>query len=149
MIVHRIISARDSIIMTKGDNNNYSDIGPICPSLITGRVIYARRGPREINIYRGMAGRIQCIINKIFPEFRKMLFRPLRPVYNLMTKSGSIRFLRIRPQVLVFSRPTGTEIQLLVGKRVVGRKPPMGNWQIKPPFRLFLDLESAYLDNGS
>lgn len=146
MVVHRIISARDSIIRTKGDNNNYSDIEPICPSQIIGRVIYARRGPRKINIYRGMTGRIQCIMNKISPEFRKMLFRPLRPVYNLMTKSGAVRFPRIRPQVLIFSRPSGTEIQLLVGKRVVGRKPPLGNWQIKPPFLLFLDLESTYLD---
>lgn len=145
MVVHRIISARDSIITTKGDNNNYSDVESIYTSQIIGRVIYARRGPRKINIYGGMTGRIQCIINKSL-EFRKMLFRPLRPIYNFMTKSGVVRFLRIRPQVLVFSRPSGTEIQLLVGKRVVGRKPPLGNWQIKPPFRLFLDLESTYLD---
>ena len=146
MIVHRIISASDSIIRTKGDNNNHSDVESIYPSQITGRVIYARRGPRKINIYSGMAGRIQCIMNKLSPEFRKMLIRPLRPIYNFMAKSGAVHFLRIRPQVLVFSRPSGTEIQLLVGKRVVGRKPPLGNWQIKPPFRLFLDLESTYLD---
>lgn len=143
-VVHRIISARDSIIMTKGDNN-YLNVESIYPSQIIGRVIYARRGPKKINIYGGMTGRIQCMMN-ISLEFRKMLFRPLRPIYNFMAKSGAVRFLRIRPQVLVFSRPSGTEIQLLVGKRVVGRKPPQGNWQIKPPFRLFLDLESTYLD---
>jgi hypothetical protein len=145
MVVHRIISARDSIIRTKGDNNNYSDVESLYPSQIIGRVIYARRGPRKINIYGGMAGRIQCMMN-ISLEFRKMLFRPIRPIYNFMAKSGAVRFLRIRPPVLVFSRPSGIEIQLLVGKRVVGRKPPLGNWQIKPPFGLFLDLESTYLE---
>jgi signal peptidase I len=145
-VVHRIISARDSIIRTKGDNNNYPDVESIYPSQIIGRVIYARRGPRKINIYGGMTGRIQCIMNEIPLEFRKMSFRPLRPIYNFMTKSETVHFLRIRPRVLVFSSPSGTEIQLLVGKRVVGRKPPLRNWQIKPPFRLFLDLESTYLD---
>jgi len=144
-VVHRIISARDSIIRTKGDNNNYSDVESLYPSQIIGRVIYARRGPRKINIYGGITGRIQCMMN-ISLDFRKMLFRPIRPIYNFMAKSGVVHFLRIRPQVLVFSRPSGTEIQLLVGKHVVGRKLPQGNWQIKPPFRLFLDLESTYLD---
>ncbi|MFZ3148013.1 MAG: signal peptidase I [Methanothrix sp.] len=146
-VVHRIISARDSIIRTKGDNNNYLDEESLYPSQIIGRVVYARRGPRKINIYRGMTGRIQCMMNKSY-EFRKILFMLTRPIYNSMAKSGVVRFLRIRPQVLVFSRPSGTEIQLLVGKRVVGSKPPRGNWQIKPPFRLFLDLESTYLDGA-
>jgi signal peptidase I len=144
-IVHRIISARDSIIRTKGDNSNHSDAEPIYPSQIIGRVIYARRGPKKINIYGGMTGRIQCMMNKSI-GLRKMLFRSLKPIYDFMAKSGAFRFLRIRPKVLVFSRPSGTEIQLLVGKRVVGRKPPLGNWKIKPPFRLFLDIESTYLD---
>jgi signal peptidase I len=144
-VVHRIKSARDSIIRTKGDNNNCSDAEPIYPSQIIGRVTSARRGPRKIYIYGGMIGRIQCMMNKSL-GFRKMLFRPLRPIYNFMAKYGAVRFLRIRPQILVFSRPSGTELQLLVGKCVVGRKPPRGNWQIKPPYRLFLDLESTYLD---
>jgi len=144
-VVHRIISARDSIIRTKGDNSNHSDADPIYTSQIIGRVIYARRGPRKINIYGGMTGKIQCMMTKSL-GFRKMLFRSLRPIYNFMAKLGAFRFLRIRPKVLVFSRPSGTEIQLLVGKCVVGRKPPLGNWQIKPPFRLFLDIESTYLD---
>jgi hypothetical protein len=144
-VVHRIISARDSIIRTKGDNNNYSDEDALYPSQIIGRVIYACRGPRKINIYGGMTGRIQCMMNRSL-EFRKMLFRPIRPIYIFVAKFGVVRFLRIRPQVLVLSRPLGNEIQLLVGKRVVGRKPPLGNWQIKPPFRLFLDIESTYLD---
>jgi hypothetical protein len=46
----------------------------------------------------------------------------------------------IKTKVISFDRAEGTELQLLLGRRVIGRwLPGMTQWLIRRPFRLFVD----------
>jgi hypothetical protein len=55
----------------------------------------------------------------------------------------------MEPKVLSFDRAAGTELQLLIGRRVIGRWPPGKiGWQIRRPYRLFVDEEALPENTG-
>jgi hypothetical protein len=49
----------------------------------------------------------------------------------------------MRPRVISFNREAGTELQLVMGQRVIGRRlEGKTRWHIRRPFRLFVDEEA-------
>jgi hypothetical protein len=49
----------------------------------------------------------------------------------------------MKTRAISLSHPAGTELQLLMGRRVIGRwLPGMSGWNIRRPFRLFVDEEA-------
>jgi len=53
----------------------------------------------------------------------------------------------MRPRVISFNRDAGTELQLVMGRRVIGRwLEGKSGWNIRRPFRLFVD-EAALPEN--
>ena len=72
--------------------------------------------------------------------------KSLHPLYQRLSGSGichgwlsHFRDMRL----LYFKRPQGTEIQLLMGKWIIGRYiPPGDSWQIRRPFRIFIDTSA-------
>jgi hypothetical protein len=93
-------------------------------------------------IYSGFPGRLYRHKATAFLMARAMLFTLLRPVYRWSDQKRIFRFFllrRLKLHVLSFSKPTGTEYQLLLGKKVIGRLlPGAKEWSIRPPFRLLV-----------
>ncbi len=145
-IAHRVISINSQEIKTKGDNNRNVDFVSLTPEDIVGRAVYAQRGNRRLNLYGGLIGQLFAIAVRISRslDFLASLF--LRDPYHRLAQSGIFRRWRpawMETRIFSFNRPSGTELQLLMGKRVIGRRrPAQTQWQIQRPFRLFVDVSA-------
>jgi signal peptidase len=145
-VVHRVISVDSDGIRTRGDNSYHEDDWVLRREHILGRVVAAQRGDRRRRIFGGPLGRFLAIFIRVIHAIDSPLSYLLRPAYNELA-AGSI-FVRLlpaqmRPRVISLNRAVGKELQLLIGKRVIGRWPPgMSRWHIRRPYRLFVDEES-------
>ncbi len=149
-VTHRIISLEGRKIMTRGDNNWFVDNWVLSPEDIKGKVMYAQRKNRQLRIYGGLTGRILTALlrrkKRITQQIRSGIYDLLRPAYQRLNRSGLLK--RLVPlckktRVLTFEGSSGVERQLLMGSYVIGRcLPGRDIWQIKLPFRLFIDQES-------
>ena len=142
-IVHRVVFVDNKGVKTKGDNKITIDDCILQPNDITGRVVVAQRGKKEIKILEGLPGRIYASILQAGKRADMVVSTMLRPAYRWSIRSGIIRklFSRwIRTQVLCFKHGDVIEMQLQLGRRIVGRRLPGQNkWYIQRPFRLFVD----------
>jgi signal peptidase I len=145
-VVHRVISVDSNEIRTRGDNNSDVDSWISHYDDIIGRVIYAQRRNRWRRIYGGLAGRLSAFAVRFFHTTKLYILSLLKPIYHYLVQSGiMIKYIPVwkKTRIISFNRPGGTELQLLMGQRVIGRRlPGMMQWQIKPLFRLFVDEAS-------
>lgn len=145
-IVHRVISVNSRGIRTKGDNNSRADSWILRPEDIVGRVISAQRKSKSITIYGGTRGRLLAPVLWTIKRINVTVSSIFRPIYHYLARTGIARKLLsrlIKTQILYFKRPDGTEMQLIMGRRVIGRYfPGKDQWLIKRPFRLFVDEKS-------
>ena len=142
LAIHRVVRVTSEGIRTRGDNNNLMDSWIILPENVIGRVVRAARGKRKRPVYGGTAGRLWVIGVKIY----KVLIKFPSLCYHFLARSGIMRHLvplHKRIRLITISQPSGEELQLLLGRWLVGRcKPGMGQWWIRRPFRLFIDEAS-------
>ena len=145
-IVHRVISVDSRGIRTKGDNNNKVDSWILHPEDIVGRVISAQRRNKSIVIHGGTRGRLLASILWTIRRLKILIHRILHPAYQALTRTNVPRGILSRlvsTQILYFKRPNGIEMQLIMGRWVIGRYSPGGSqWIIRRPFRLFVDEKS-------
>lgn len=149
-VTHRIISLEGRKIITRGDNNWFVDNWVLSPEDIKGKVMYAQRRNRQLRIYGGLTGRVLTALlrrkSRITRQIRSGIYDLLRPAYQRLERSGLLKRLvplRMKTRILTFEGSTGVERQLLMGSHVIGRCLPGHDiWQIKLPFRLFIDQES-------
>lgn len=146
MIAHRVVTVDFRGIRTRGDNNTHEDCYIVNPSEILGKVEYAHRGSKEFQVRGGHCGRLIGRVLRIRKRLINAAVFTLRPVYRMPTFAGMFAPLipqRIRPRVIRFERADKTQLQLLMGKRLIGVLPPGAKrWIIKPPFRLFVNEAS-------
>lgn len=140
--VHRVVSVTSEGIRTRGDNNNLIDSWVIVPEDVIGQVVRATRGNWRRPIFGGIAGRLWAVEIKVVKVLMKFPSR----FYHLLARSGVVRYLlplHKRMHIITINQPTGEELQLLLGRWLVGRcKPGMEHWWIQRPFRLFIDMDS-------
>ena len=145
-IVHRVISVNSRGIRTKGDNNSKVDSWILRPEDIVGRVISAQRKSKSITIYGGTRGRLLAPMLWVIKRINITVSSIFRPIYHYLARTGIIKILlsrMIKTQILYFKRPNGTEMQLIMGRRIIGRYSPVRDqWLIRRPFRLFVDEKS-------
>ena len=145
-VTHRVISVDSRGVRTRGDNNNNTDSRVLRPDEIAGRVISACRGTKSISIHGGRRGLIYASALWSIKRINLAISRILHPPYRRLSESGIFRRAlphRARPRVLCFTRPNGVEMHLLMGKWIIGRRRPgWEEWQVRPPFRLFVDEAS-------
>jgi signal peptidase len=145
-IIHRVISVDSKGIKTRGDNCNHIDPWILNPDQVLGRVVYAERGSRLRRVVGGPRGFIWTTALKAIRSVGSSLSYFLRPAYHWLTKNGVLREWRsaqIKTRVISLERFGGTELQLLMGRRVIGRwLPGKSGWNIRRPFRLFVDEEA-------
>jgi signal peptidase len=145
-ITHRVISINGQGIRTQGDNNRRVDPGILKPEHILGRVVYAQRRNRMIRIYGGVMGQFYALLIREMHIIDSWISSLLRPIYSRLAKS--LIFKRCPPiqkriRIISYVRSGGTEQQLLLGSQVIGQLlPRKDRWQIKRPFRLFIDEKS-------
>jgi len=145
-IIHRVISVGPSGIRTRGDNSSHVDPWILRHDQILGRIVAAQRGNRWRRIFGGMVGRLLAVSVIAIHGVDSWVSFLLRPAYREFARAGIfIRLLpaQMRPRVISFDRGAGKELQLLMGGRVIGRwLPGKSGWQIRRPFRLFVDEAS-------
>jgi len=145
-VVHRVVSSNPSGIRTRGDNNNQCDPWVLSPDHIVGCVVSLRRGNRRLKVFGGLPGHFSAMAIRAINIIDVNLTSLLRPFYQRLARAGVCRRWlpsRMRPRVISFNRDEGTELQLVMGRRVIGRwLEGKTRWHIRRPFRLFVDEES-------
>jgi signal peptidase len=142
-VVHRVISTASAGIRTKGDANLSRDSWDLRQEDIIGRAVSLERGSRIIAVAGGLAGHFAARVLGILRKLDHRSSWVLHPVYHCLSRSGiARRFVPVSmaPRIIMLTRQDGTERQLLMGKRVIGRRlPGEPVWRIRRPFRLFVD----------
>jgi len=153
IIVHRIYAAQANRFQTRGDANRRIDPWELKPEDIIGQVVTARRNATVKCIYGGLRGHLTAAMLAGVKKADRIGSMMLHPVYRRVAESGiflRLSFLFPRIRVLSFRRPEGEELQLVMGKFIIGRYLPQSNqWWIMRPFRLFVDESSiTYLKHS-
>ena len=151
-IVHRVTSVNSDGIRTRGDNRKHEDDWVLRRENILGRVVATQRNNRRRRILGGPLGRLFALTVRVIRAIDSPLSYLLRPAYSELAKVSIFTRLlpvQMRPRVVSFEQAAGQELQLLMGRRVVGRwLPGMTRWYIRRPFRLFVDEESLPQNPG-
>ncbi len=125
-IVHRVVSINTEEIRTKGDNNGHADSWVLKRENIMGRVDWIERGDTKIRIYGVLAGRTQAVALKLVRALGSSACCLLRPLYVCLAQNRVLKrwfTSRAAMRIISLNRPEGEELQLLVGQRVIGRRP--------------------------
>jgi signal peptidase len=145
-VVHRIANVDPIGIQTRGDNSNIIDPWGLQKDEICGRVIAAHQGDKRRKIYGGFIGRLagmSCLVRR---KTNVLLVKLLGPAYRSLCTNGILRSLvpvRLTPQVAVFQSDANASHKLLLGKRVIGSyDTSLLQWQIRRPYRIFVDENS-------
>jgi signal peptidase len=140
--VHRVVQVSLGGIRTRGDNNSRMDSWIIDPEDVLGKVVRAARGRRRRSIYGGRLGWLWSIGIRAF----KVLMESASLFYHLLAQWGLLRRcvpLQKRMRIIAVNHARGKELKLILGRWVVGWRKPEGlQWQIRRPFRLFVDERS-------
>jgi signal peptidase I len=140
--VHRVAGVSPHGIRTKGDNNSHVDPWAICPEDVIGQVVWATQGRTRRPIYGGRIGQLRSsgvkgltVMAKGFSFF-----------YHRLARAGLLKRLmplQKRMRIVALRRKDGRVFKLLLGDWLIGNyQPGMAYWQIRRPFRLFVDVES-------
>ena len=142
-IVHRVVTVSQEGVKTKGDNKLAIDDFILQPNEIIGRVVSIQRGKKSVTIFGGFLGRIYASTLEAGKRIDNVLSTILRPAYRWLTQTGIFRklFSRwINTRVSCFKCGDGMEMQLHLGRRIIGRRfPGQDQWYIQRPFKLFID----------
>ena len=145
-VVHRVVRVDSKGITTCGDNSILNDPWILNPENIIGRVISAKRARRNRRVRGGRTGVVVAGMLRVRKRIGRSILKALSPLYSRLSGSGIFHgwlspFRGMR--LLYFKKPQGTEIQLLMGKWIIGRCLPTQNvWQIRPPLKLFIDTSA-------
>ncbi len=145
-VVHRAVSVDSHGIKTRGDNCNQVDPWILRRDQILGRVVSAQRGKRRWRVFGGPLGHSLAVAIRAIKSIDSNLTSLLRPFYQRLARAGVFRRWLpacMKTRAISLSHPAGTELQLLMGGRVIGRwLPGKTRWHIRRPFRLFVDEAS-------
>ncbi len=145
-IIHRVVSTGPDGIRTKGDANPYRDTGNLRQEDIIGRAVSVERGGRAIPVAGGLAGRLLAALIRAFRKSDHLASHVLNPCYRSLARSGLFRAFLIsalRPRVITYDRDGQREMQLVLGRRIIGRRPAgTAAWTIRRPFRIFVDEQA-------
>jgi len=145
-VAHRVVSSNPSGIRTRGDNNNRIDPWLLSHDEILGRVFSVERGNRRRRVFGGAIGQLFGLVFRAIHAIDVSVSSRLRPAYDRLAMAGIFRRwlpTKVKIRVISFERTEGKELQLLMGRRVVGRwLPGKTRWHIRRPYRLFVDEES-------
>ena len=136
-VVHRVTSVNSDGIRTRGDNCNHEDGWILSPEHILGRVASAQRKNRWRRVFGGSIGQLIGVVIRAIQALDARVSSRFRPAYDRL--AGATVFRRWLPacmktRAISLSHPAGTELQLLMGRRVIGRwLQGKSGWNIRRP----------------
>ena len=143
LVVHRVVTKGTAGLRTKGDANLSRDSWEIRQDDILGRALSVKRGDRVTSVAGGFAGHLAACVLGILRKLDHRSSWALHSLYHFLSRSGIARRLvpeSMTPRIITLTKQNGTERQLLMGKKVIGRRlPGQAAWRIRRPFRLFVD----------
>lgn len=146
IVVHRVAAIEGRGIITRGDHNDRNDSWVLQPKDLIGRVVAVKRRGKTRALYGGRRGQAFAVWEHEKKRVIEWTFRVLHPIYHLLVGWGIIqRWLSHLFQVKIhyFQRRNGVEMQLILGRWLIGRRlPGKEQWQINRPFKLLVDLGS-------
>jgi hypothetical protein len=145
LVVHRVIETGPGGIRTRGDGSSHEDPWVLKQEEIRGRVVAFARNGRMHAVRRGIAGRLQATAMRGAQRLDRFLSNILHPLYRRLSQQSAFRRLlpiSMAPRIATFGRPEGTDMQILMGRQVIGRRVAGAGWVIKRPYRLFVDEKS-------
>ncbi len=142
-VVHRVVAFAEKGIRTRGDNNSNIDSYFLNPNDIVGKVVSVQKKDEVKRVHDGTMGSVYAKILHIRKRLDRGISKILHPGYRLLAESGVFRRLTspwLKTTIICIKKPNGTEMILLLGKRVIGRR-RLGQdvWKIIRPFRLLVD----------
>ena len=144
--VHRVFSVDGHGIRTRGDNNRSADPDFLQHKDILGRVTRFSRGRASGRVFGGSAGRVLALLVRALHRMNGLACRLLSPMYHRLCRRGLFRRLvpaAMRPRVLSVGQGEAQQLLLFMGRRMVGRRRPgEASWEIRRPYRLFVDAGS-------
>jgi len=142
-VVHRVVRISPEGLTTLGDNNPAADAYQLQPECIQGRVTAAWRGQKRRMITGGRRGHLYSLGLRLLLGLWRRASRRLLPIYQRLSRRGWIARrvpARFRPRIVVFHNRGHEQLQLLLGKRLIGRyDPDRQQWQIQRPFHLLVE----------
>ncbi len=142
-VVHRVVAAGPEGITTKGDANGTPDPYLLAAPHIRGRVVRARRDRRCFRVHRAGRGMLQARRAELALSAKNLLFLLFCPLYAFLTQRtnlGCMLLRLLRPRLLAFTRPEGTELKLVLGRCVVATRPAGKDvWMMRRRYRLLVD----------
>lgn len=145
-VTHRIVRIDSRGIKTRGDNSSSIDPWMLSPDNIVGRVVCAQRGNMRHSISGGLKGLLYPRIIRGIRMIDLKVSLLFHPTYHRLARAGVLRRwlpTRLETRIVSFDGPRGSELQLFIGHRVIGKLASGSNeWIIRRPFRLFVDEES-------
>ena len=143
-VVHRVVAVSAGGVTTRGDNNPNIDDRVLAPDEILGWVTAIERQGRTLPVPRKAPATLYLLKARRWCDRATSWL--LKPVYYHVAQSGLFqRCLApwMQPRLIYFSHPEGSEWQLWLGSCLIGRKKPnKSQWEIRRPFRLFVDEAS-------
>jgi signal peptidase I len=154
-IVHRVVSVgrpetgdgrpKESI-RTRGDNNPTDDPWALQTGDIAGRVTTAQRGARRRAIHGGWRGLVVLRGVRMGRAIRRYAGLLPHTLYDFIAGLGPFDRLlprNHRPRPVLFSSRYRMFVKLLMGRQTVGHYDyRLKQWQIRRPFRLFVDEQA-------
>ena len=145
-VIHRIFEINPEGFKTKGDNSDRVDPWVLQQNDVFGRVIAAHQGDKRRKIAGGSIGRLTGLSCLIGRKTNGLMVKLLGPVYRSFCSSGILHWLipvRLTPQIATFESDINTSHKLLLGRRIIGSyDESLLRWQIRRPYRLFVDEKS-------
>jgi signal peptidase I len=145
-VVHRVVSKGPEGIRTQGDANPRLDAGELRQEDIVGRAVSVERNGKVLPVKGGIAGRLLSAVIRAFRRCDHLAAHVLNPCYRGLARSGHFRALlppSLRPRVIMYDRDGQREMQLVLGRRIIGRRPAgADSWTIRRPFRIFVDEQA-------
>jgi signal peptidase I len=145
-IVHRVVSTGPGGVRTRGDANPYVDAWTLCQEDIVGCAASMERNGKVRLIAGGFAGNVLSACIRALRRLDHLASHILHPCYRKLARSGLVRACLpsfLQPRVIIFERGGAREMQLVIGRRIIGRcAPGESKWEILRPFRLIVWEES-------
>ncbi len=145
-VVHRVVSTGPGGIRTRGDANGCVDSWELGQEDIVGRAVSLERKDRVSPVAGGLTGRFLGACIHALRKSDHMASYVLNPCYRSLAQSGLVRACLpsfLQPRVIIFERGGAREMQLVIGRRIIGRcAPGESKWEIRRPFRLIVREES-------
>jgi hypothetical protein len=145
LIVHRVIAVGPDHFRARGDVNLGADPWFLGRENLIGRVTACERNGGLHPVAGAWQGGLRALVTRTIRRVDHNSSIFFHPIYRCLSRScllGRLLPDSLAPRVITLRREGGTEMQLLMGQRVIGRRPAGGSgWTIRRPFRLFVDEE--------